>query len=115
VEAIIEKRRGHRVLSRRLPSVPTKVSVDNRASEHFSVIDVRAQDRVGLLYAIASQLTAMGLEIALAKIATEAHRAIDSFYVTKDGQKLADPEQMESALGSLRGAIDNLAGASALA
>jgi len=114
VEGILEKRRVHRVLSRPLPSVPTKVSVDNRASQHFSVIDVRAEDRIGLLYAIASQLAALKLEITLAKVATEAHRAIDSFYVTREGAKLTDPEQIEAAVGSLRGAIDALAaGASA--
>ena len=114
VEGILEKRRVHRVLSRPLPSVPTKVSVDNRASQHFSVIDVRAEDRIGLLYAIASQLAALKLEITLAKVATEAHRAIDSFYVTREGAKLTDPGQIEAAVSSLRRAIDALAaGASA--
>jgi [protein-PII] uridylyltransferase len=106
VEGILEKRRAHRVLNRPLPSVPTKVSLDNRASQHFSVIDVRAEDRIGLLHAIASQLTAIGLEIALAKVATEAHRAIDSFYVTKEGAKLTGPEQIEATLSALRSAID---------
>ncbi len=115
VEAILEKRRTHRVLNRPLPLVPTKVSVDNRASQHFSVIDVRAEDRIGLLYVIASQLTAIGLEIALAKVATEAHRAIDSFYVTKEGEKLADPGEIEATLSALRGAIDAFAGSPSVA
>ena len=115
VEGILEKRRAHRVLNRPLPSVPTKVSVDNRGSRHFSVIDVRAEDRIGLLYVIASQLTALQLEIALAKVATEAHRAIDSFYVTSAGEKLTDPEQIEATLSALRRAIDAFAAGSSTA
>jgi [protein-PII] uridylyltransferase len=102
-------------LARRLPSVATRISVDNRASLHFTVIDVRAEDRVGLLYAIASSLTGMGLEIALAKVATEAHRAIDSFYVTTtEGEKLLEPDQIEAATSSLRCAIDALTTGSSL-
>jgi [protein-PII] uridylyltransferase len=76
------------------------------------VIDVRAEDRIGLLYVIASQLTALHLEIALAKVATEAHRAIDSFYVTSAGEKLTDPEQIEATLTALRRAIDAFAAGS---
>lgn len=109
VESILARRRGSSLLSRRLPSVATRISVDNRASQHFTVIDVRAEDQVGLLYAIASSLTGMGLQIALAKVATEAHRAIDSFYVTTtEGEKLLDPGQIEAATSMLRRAIDAL-------
>ena len=109
VESILEKRRAHRVFHRPLPSVQTKVSVDNRASQHFTVIDVRAEDRIGLLYVIASQLTALGLEVAVAKVATEAHRAIDSFYVTASGAKLSEPHQVEALVTALRRAIDAFA------
>jgi [protein-PII] uridylyltransferase len=109
VESILEKRRAHRVFHRPLPSVQTKVSVDNRASQHFTVIDVRAEDRIGLLYVIASQLTALGLEVAVAKVATEAHRAIDSFYVTAGGAKLSEPHQVEALVTALRRAIDAFA------
>jgi [protein-PII] uridylyltransferase len=115
VESILERRRASSLLARRLPSVATRISVDNRASLHFTVIDVRAEDRVGLLYAIASSLTGMGLEIALAKVATEAHRAIDSFYVTTtEGEKLLEPDQIEAATSSLRCAIDALTTGSSL-
>lgn len=92
VEEILQKRRPRSILSRPVPKVRTEVSVDSRASQRFSVVDVRAQDRVGLLYAIASSLRKAGLEIALAKVATEANRAVDSFYVTKAGGKVPDAE-----------------------
>ncbi len=109
MEGILARRRGSSLLWRRLPSVATRISVDNRASQHFTVIDVRAEDQVGLLYAIASSLTGMGLQIALAKVATEAPRAIDSFYVTTaEGEKLLEPAHIEAATSMLRRAIDAL-------
>jgi hypothetical protein len=38
-------------------------------------------------------LTALGLDIAFAKVATEKHLALDIFYVTNEaGDKLADAE-----------------------
>jgi len=92
VEEILQKRRPRSILARPVPRVKTEVSVDARASQRYSVIDVRAQDRVGLLYAIASSLHRLGLEIALAKISTEGNRAVDSFYVTRQGHKLPDAE-----------------------
>jgi [protein-PII] uridylyltransferase len=108
VENVLERRRTSPLLARPLPSVPTKVSIDNRASRQFTVIDVRAQDRVGLLYVIASSLADLELEIALAKVATEAHRAIDSFYVTHRSTKLTDSAQIEQTMERLRAAIEEL-------
>ncbi|MGE5851224.1 MAG: hypothetical protein ACM362_13930, partial [Candidatus Methylomirabilota bacterium] len=59
------------------------------------VIDVRAQDRLGLLYVITSTLSDMELDVALAKIATEVDQAVDVFYVTeKDGSKVAEGTRM---------------------
>src|SRR5262249_23090778 len=102
----LSRRRPSSLLARHLPAVPTKISVDNKASRMFTVVDVRAQDRVGLLYAIASSLTEAGLEISLAKVATEGHRAIDSFYVTCGGRPLADSAQIQEIVHQLTSAIE---------
>lgn len=108
VEELLRKRRPPSLLSRPVPKVQTKVSVDNRASGRYSVIDVRAQDRVGLLHAVASALRSAGVEIALAKVATQGHHAVDSFYVTRGGGKLAAPEEVAQLVASLQAAIDGL-------
>jgi len=60
------------------------------------VVDVRAEDRLGLLHEVAACFTDAGLEIALAKVATEANRAIDSFYVSQQGHKLEAPMALEA-------------------
>jgi len=96
VQALLERRRRSSALPRRLPGVTTRVSVDNTASRAFTVVDVRAEDRLGLLHEVAACFTEAGLEIALAKVATEANRAIDSFYVSQQGHKLESPAGLES-------------------
>jgi [protein-PII] uridylyltransferase len=110
VADILRKHRSGLLLRRPLPRVETQVTVDNKASARFTVLDVLAQDRVGLLYAIARALYEVGAQIAVAKVATEAHRAIDSFYVTAGGQKIEEPEAVERMMAAVRTAVDTLEG-----
>ena len=73
---------------------PPHVTIDNASSDSHTVIEVKAQDSIGLLYNLTRVMYESGLDIALAKISTEANRAIDVFYVTDhEGQKLLDPTQ----------------------
>jgi [protein-PII] uridylyltransferase len=111
VEAIFERRRPRSLWHRLLPSIQTKVSIDNRASARFSVLDVRAQDQVGLLYAVASTLKQAGVQIALAKVATEANRAIDSFYLTRESGKIPEGEECAELTNAIHRAIDDFSGA----
>src|SRR6185436_13764829 len=108
VDEILRKHRGGPLLQRALPPVRADVSLDNRSSTRFTVVDVLAQDRVGLLHAIARALHQLGIEIALAKVATEAHRAIDSFYVTSSGQKVEEPAARARLVEALREVVENL-------
>ena len=104
VPALLARRR-RRGLGRALPPVATRVSVDNRASQRFTVVDVRGEDRVGLLHDLARAFSEASLEIAVAKVATEANRAIDSFYVTRAGQKLTEPAEVEALRRRLEAAV----------
>ena len=70
---------------------PPQVMIHNAISDSHTVIEVQTQDRLGLLYKLTRLLFEQGLDIALAKISTEANRAIDVFYVTDaQGEKIAD-------------------------
>jgi [protein-PII] uridylyltransferase len=83
--------------------VPTEVTVDNRTSEQFTVIDVFTQDRVGLLFAITHTLFRLGLRIHLARISTNADQAIDVFYVSDrdSGAKIEDLDRMRELRAGL--------------
>ena len=105
VPSLLARRRGGKVLHRALPPVATRVSVDNRASQRFTVVDVRGEDRLGLLHDLAAALAGARLEIGVAKVSTEANRAIDSFYVTRGGSKLTDPDEVEALRAQLAAAV----------
>jgi [protein-PII] uridylyltransferase len=81
------------------------VTVDNRASRDFTVVDVLARDRVGLLHAISSALTRSGARIALAKVSTEAHRAMDSFYVTREGARVEGAGEEAALVDAITAAL----------
>jgi [protein-PII] uridylyltransferase len=77
---------------RRPPAIPA-VTFDAGASLRSTVVEVRADDEPGLVYKIARTLAQLGLNISLAKIATEKSQALDVFYVTDaDGQVLPAEE-----------------------
>jgi len=105
VPGLLARRRSGGKLHRTLPPVATRVSVDNRASQRFTVVDVRGEDRLGLLHDLAAALSRARLEIAVAKVATEANRAIDSFYVTRGGEKLTEASEVEAVRAELAAAV----------
>jgi [protein-PII] uridylyltransferase len=56
-------------------------------------VEIVAQDRPGLLYDLARRFSDSGCSIDVVLIDTEAHKAIDVFYVTVNGSKLDDELQ----------------------
>jgi [protein-PII] uridylyltransferase len=99
VAAAASRRTGGRKFVRR---VATEVTVDNRSSEQFTVVDVFTQDRVGLLFAITRTLFELGLVIHVARISTNADQALDVFYVSdREGRKITEIDRMRSLRESL--------------
>ncbi len=78
------------------PKRPPHVRFNNATSDFFTIIEVFADDRVGLLYIITRTLFELRLNIHIAKIATKADQIADVFYV-RDliGQKVEDENQIE--------------------
>ena len=76
------------------PSQPPRVIVDNESSDFFSLIEIFADDHVGLLYLITHTLFSLRLDIRIAKIATNGDQIADVFYVRDlEGQKVEDKDQ----------------------
>lgn len=93
----VEARLGKKVLDY-MPSaafVP-EVRVLQEESAHSTVIEVRAPDALGLLWAITASLTELDLDIHVAKIDTLGERVVDVFYVRSAwGEKLNDEQASE--------------------
>jgi [protein-PII] uridylyltransferase len=105
VEALLSDRRPRRPGLVRPPAVPApaRVTLDNSLSDTHTVVEVRAPDRVGLLYLITRALAAAGLDIRTAKIATDLDHALDAFYVTgRAGGKVEAPD----ALAAIRATVE---------
>lgn len=66
------------------------VTFNHEASETATLIEIVAEDRPGLLYDLARTLSASGCSIDVVLVDTEAHKALDVFYVTRGGRKLDD-------------------------
>jgi [protein-PII] uridylyltransferase len=83
--------------------VPLLVSVDNDASDFFTVIEVGAPDRIGVLFDITRTLAELQLDVHLAKVATYGSRVVDAFYVRDElGRKVDDAERIEELERALR-------------
>ncbi|MCD6293712.1 MAG: [protein-PII] uridylyltransferase [Deltaproteobacteria bacterium] len=84
------------------PSHPPKIRVDNRVSDFFTLIEVFADDRIGLLYKITRTIFELGLDIRIAKIATKGDQVADIFYVRDlEGQKVEDESESKKIVATL--------------
>jgi [protein-PII] uridylyltransferase len=95
------KNRPKPQLPSRKARIPGRVSFDSGANEAATLVEIVAEDRPGLLYDLASAISASGANIEVVLIDTQAHKAIDVFYVTAAGKKLT-PEKQEKLEESLR-------------
>jgi [protein-PII] uridylyltransferase len=77
---------------------PVRAWISNDLDPHFTVIELQALDRIGLLHDVLKTVNDHGLVTVHSRICTEKGAALDSIYVsTKDGKKLTD----ESAIKKL--------------
>lgn len=74
---------------------PPRVVVDNEVSDRFTVMEVFAHDRIGLLYDITKTMFDLGCYIYSARVDTDVDQVVDVFYVTDIFRmKIYDPERI---------------------
>ena len=88
-----------------------KVEIDHLASDKYTVIEVYAHDRIGLLYDITRTLSDFGLSIYRARIGSRSDQAVDVFYILDSaGEKVADKRFEEEIKKELLHAVSRAAG-----
>ena len=89
-----------------VPRDTARVKIDTSASDKYTVIEVYAKDRPGLLYNVTRTLWDFGIHTYRARIGTEGDQVVDVFYVLDyQGKKIDDPEfQKEIHQGLLHAA-----------
>ena len=79
------------------------VNADREASRSSTVIEVRGEDRLGLLHDLTAELFALELDVLTARVSTVGPAAFDVFYVrTADGQRLEEGSQLQTVCERLR-------------
>jgi [protein-PII] uridylyltransferase len=86
---------------------PTRIAIDNKTHPTYTLIEIQAPDRIGLLYDVLSCLDRENILIPLSRINTQAGAAIDTLYVV-DGSnhgKITDSNRIRSIQQHLKNAI----------
>jgi [protein-PII] uridylyltransferase len=95
IEARLAARTSRRRQRGGVLEVEPTVRFDNHASAAYTVLEVRCEDRLGVLYRITRAFADLDLDIRVAKITTLGHEAFDAFYVrSSSGAKLTDRDHL---------------------
>jgi [protein-PII] uridylyltransferase len=89
------KGREEGAFRRKLPLFAPVVHVDNDSSRLYTIVEIVAENALGLLYRMSRAMSESGCDVDLVLIATEGRRAIDVFHLTRQGAKLTPGQQVE--------------------
>jgi [protein-PII] uridylyltransferase len=86
---------------------PTRIAIDNKTHATYTLIEIQAPDRIGLLYDVLSCLDRENVLIPLSRINTQAGAAIDTLYVV-DGSthtKITDSNRIRTIQQHLKSTV----------
>jgi [protein-PII] uridylyltransferase len=103
----LERRRGPATRGVGMDPRPLpRVAVVPHASQESTVIEIRAQDRPGLLHEVGMTFARAGLSVHSAHIATYAGQTLDTFYLSEFGGRTLSPERVAQTISMLLQACD---------
>ena len=87
---------------------PARMAIHPDNNPHYTVVDIAAPDRIGLLYEILRAVSDAKFLIAAARITTEKGAAIDSFYITDlKGGRVTSAWQIHELNTALRRVLEH--------
>jgi [protein-PII] uridylyltransferase len=102
----LERRKASPELVGAGPRPQTRALVVPHASQDSTVIEIRAQDRPGLLHQVGMTFARAGLTVHSAHIATYAGQTLDTFYVSEFGGRAMSPARVAQTISMLMDACD---------
>ncbi len=108
--AELTQRRGRRIGGAATPvqSTSAKVRITNDESDFYTIADIRANDRIGLLHALTDAVAREGHQIFISKAGTVLDQVQDTFYLkSADGKKILDAGEIESLRVALEAAAED--------
>jgi [protein-PII] uridylyltransferase len=98
------KGREEGAFRRRLGFAPV-VHDDNESSRRYTIVEIIAENVLGLLYRISRTISESGCDVDLVLINTEGQRAVDVFHLTRQGAKLS-PEMAAQVTEQLQRVLE---------
>ncbi|MGZ4443724.1 MAG: [protein-PII] uridylyltransferase [Nocardioidaceae bacterium] len=98
-------RPAERLRSRRPDALEPSLLVRHDASEQATVLEVRVDDRPGVLFLACDALARMGLSVRSAHVATLGPQAVDVFYVQEYGAGALTDDRAAAAVHAVRQAL----------
>jgi [protein-PII] uridylyltransferase len=108
VVAELLRRRGRPVgaLIAPSPRQPEAVEISNEESDFYTIVDVLANDRLGLLHDLTRVIAEHGYEVYISKAGKVLDQISDTFYLKDaEGRKISDPGATEALRRDLLAAI----------
>jgi [protein-PII] uridylyltransferase len=103
------RRRGRRVGGQATPaqSVSAKVRITNDESDFYTIAEIRANDRIGLLHALTAAVAREGHQVFISKAGTVLDQVQDTFYLkSAEGKKILDAAEIEALRVALAAAAE---------
>ncbi len=106
LEPLVRRRRRPVGATRSPSRKDPRVLISNTESEFYTLVDVIADDRIGLLYDVTRTIGEQGFEIYISKAATIKDQVTDAFYLKDaDGRKIKDNERLDRLRQALLEAV----------
>jgi [protein-PII] uridylyltransferase len=109
VDELMRNRKKLLSAQQHVPKMDSVIKTMNDVSYDHTVIETVTRDRIGLLYDVTRGISQMNLDIVSARIATEGHKALNTFYVCEpDGNKIMNPERLEEIKEGIHKALQHI-------